>query len=325
MAAPLKTSFSEPLSLFTSFVRKLGEDREPKHPSLTTYRAAGTEYDTLKAALQTQIDTLATFAQSAAKEALALSERIGSFAFDASATPGGVPRQHQNARSNALHMTERSTAGLAKRTEQFATLIFDMDRTRSSSEGVEDIIKRKNRQLWDMFDEKESLRMELEAVRAKDNGVTTKELESANEDLTREHKKLIESKAALDEDLRKTRIEANAWKSLAENVQEMQEMAISAFERCNALERENIDLKEAMDAFAEGSASFTIQQLQKIITGLTEEVAKFKKREGTLKEKELTLRDKENHSIIKAMRKQTIELKVCNVASKHDLCRLYSC
>ncbi|KAI0818615.1 hypothetical protein BC629DRAFT_1730558 [Irpex lacteus] len=173
-----------------------------------------------------------------------------------------------------------------------------MDRTRSSSEGVEDIIKRKNRQLWDMFDEKESLRMELEAVRAKDNGVTTKELESTNEDLTREHKKLIESKAALDEDLRKTRIEANAWKSLAENVQEMQEMAISAFERCNALERENIDLKEAMDAFAEGSASFTIQQLQKIITGLTEEVAR-------------------NHSIIKAMRKQTIELKRRSTQSKN--------
>ncbi|KAI0093660.1 hypothetical protein BDY19DRAFT_989214 [Irpex rosettiformis] len=316
MSTPLRASFSEPISLFTSLVHKLSNSCEPTLPSSVAYHAAGTEYDTLKAALQSQLGTLATFAQSAAKEALALSERIGSFALDVSANPTVSFRQHQNARPNALlHTTERYTVGLAKRTEQFATLIFDTDRPRG--EGVENVIKRKNRQLWDIFDEKESIRMELEAVNAKRNEANVKELEAANEVLTRENKRLAESKEATEEVLRKTRIEANAWKSLAENVQEMQEMAISAFERCNALERENAELRDAMHAFAEGSTSYTIQQLQKIIASLTEEVSRFKKRECVLKEKEVSLRGKEDHSIIKAMRKQTRELKRRSLQNKN--------
>ena len=308
MAAPIRASLSEPISLFTSFIHRLSGDGEPAKSPSAAYHAAGAEYDTLKAALQSQLGTLATFAQSAAKEALALSERIGSFAFDVSVNP----TPYQNTRTTALHTTDRCAAGLAKRTEQFATLMFDMDRARVGGENVEDTIKRKNRQLWDMFDERECLRAELASLHTKENAANVKELEGANEVLTRENKRLLDSKEAVEEDLRKTTIEANAWKSLAENVQEMQEMAISAFERCNALERENNELRDAMHAFAEGSTSYTIQQLQRIISGLTEEVSKFKKRESVLKEKEIIVRDKENHSIIKAMRKQTRELKVCD-------------
>ena len=114
----------------------------------------------------------------------------------------------------------------------------------------------------------------------------------------------------LERDLKKAREESEAWRTLAQNVQEMQEMAMAAFERCNALEKENIELRQAMHAFAEGSASATVQQLQKIIAGLTEEVSLYKRREEDIKAKELSIRNKENKSIIKAMRKQTKELKV---------------
>ena len=93
-------------------------------------------------------------------------------------------------------------------------------------------------------------------------------------------------------------------------MQDMQEVAIRAFARCNALETENEELKQAIDAFAEGSASSTVQQLQKVVANLTEEVMQYRKREGDLKEKDNLARDKENNSIIRAMRKQTRELKV---------------
>jgi myosin heavy subunit len=305
MAAPLRASFSEPVSIFTSFVRKLGEDHHHYHHARLLHGATA-ECDDLRTALQSQLQTLATFAQSAAREALALTERIGSLTFDVPASAPAATRSH-----STTHPTNHceTAAGLAKRTEQFATLVFDTDRARPVGEGVEDVVKRKNRQLWDMFDEKECLQLELETTRAKADDECSR-LERTNESLSQEKECLAQSKKALEEDLRKTRIEADAWKSLAENVQEMQETAISAFERCNGLERENIELREAMHAFAEGSTTFTIQQLQKIISSLTEEVAAFKKREGVLKDKESTMREKENHSIIKAMRKQTRELKV---------------
>ncbi|KAI0341669.1 hypothetical protein BDW22DRAFT_259493 [Trametopsis cervina] len=305
MAAPtagLRASFSEPLSLFTSFARTFGEVCNHRQSPRSAHDAFGQDYEGVKTAIQMQLENLATFAQSTVKEALALTERIGTLKLDL--------RQDASERSNTLRPPDRCTEGLAQRTDHFATLIFDMDRARLTGEETEDIIKRKNRQLWNMFDEKETLRLELEIANLKRDDKKDTEMEHANEKLTRENSQLRESKELLEEDLRKTRIEADAWKSLAENVQEMQEMAISAFERCNALERENIELKEAMHAFAEGSTSFTVKQLQKIISSLTEEVSVFKKREGVLKEKENIMRDKENNSIIKAMRKQTRDLKV---------------
>lgn len=303
MATPLRTSFSEPLSLFGSLVHKL-ENSHPTTSEAVPFKTVSECHD-LKTTLQSQLETLATVAQSAAKQALELTERIGSLRL------GGSPNTRELGNTRTYHpLSDRHTADLAQRTEQFATLIFNMDHGTQRGDGAEDIIKHKNRQLWDLFDEKECLRLELETVRA--NRVDPKDLETrrTNELLSKENSRSREANEILEEDLRKTRMEADAWKSLAENVQEMQELAISAFERCNALERENIQLREAMHAFAEGSTSFTVQQLQKIIANLTEEVAHFKKREGTLKEKENMMRDKENNSIIKAMRKQTKELKV---------------
>ena len=129
-------------------------------------------------------------------------------------------------------------------------------------------------------------------------------------ELAEEHRALKATNLLLARDLAKAREEGDAWKTLAQNVQEMQEMAMAAFERCNTLEKENIELRQAMHTFAEGSASATIQQLQKIIASLTEEVSQYKKREEDIKSKEASLRNKENKSIIKAMRKQTKELKV---------------
>ncbi|EKM55442.1 uncharacterized protein PHACADRAFT_143775 [Phanerochaete carnosa HHB-10118-sp] len=131
----------------------------------------------------------------------------------------------------------------------------------------------------------------------------------ADAELVQEHAKLKAANIVLECDLKRTREEGEAWKSLAQNVQEMQEMAMAAFERCNALEKENIELRQAMHTFAEGSASATVQQLQTIIVSLTEEVSQYKKREEDIKARELSLRNKENNSIIKAMRKQTKELK----------------
>lgn len=132
----------------------------------------------------------------------------------------------------------------------------------------------------------------------------------ADEELVQDYTKLKQQNVALECNLQKAREEGEAWKSLAQNVQEMQEMAMAAFERCNALDKENVELRQAMHSFAEGSASATIQQLQKIILSLTEEVAQYKKREDDLKSKEAAVRNKENNIIIRAMRKQTKELKV---------------
>ncbi|KIP08130.1 hypothetical protein PHLGIDRAFT_388474 [Phlebiopsis gigantea 11061_1 CR5-6] len=128
-------------------------------------------------------------------------------------------------------------------------------------------------------------------------------------DLAEAHRALQVTNMRLARDLANAREQGEAWKTLAQNVQEMQEMAMAAFERCNALEKENVELRHAMHAFAEGSASVTIQQLQRIISSLTEEVTQYKKREEDLKTKEKSLRSKENNVIIKAMRKQTKELK----------------
>ena len=116
--------------------------------------------------------------------------------------------------------------------------------------------------------------------------------------------------ARLTRDLARAREEGEAWRTLAQNVQEMQEVAMAAFARSHALEKENVALRAAMHAFAEGSPSSTVQELQRIVVGLTEEIAQYKKREEDIKAKEAALRNKENHSIIKAMRKQTKELKV---------------
>ena len=131
-----------------------------------------------------------------------------------------------------------------------------------------------------------------------------------DQDLAKGHRALKDANMLLERDLQRSREECEAWKTLAQNVQEMQEMAMAAFERCNALEKENIELRQAMHAFAEGSASATVQQLQKIIAGLTEEVTQYKKREEDLRTKERSLRNEENNIIMKAMRKRTKELKM---------------
>ena len=135
-------------------------------------------------------------------------------------------------------------------------------------------------------------------------------LAQVDEELVQEHTRLAHANAGLTQDLAKAQAEGDAWRALAQNVQEMQEVAMAAFARSHALEKENVALRAAMHAFAEGSPSNTVQELQRIIVGLTEEIAQYKKREEDIKAKEATLRNKENHSIIKAMRKQTKELKV---------------
>lgn len=311
MATTVRASLSEPRSLFASIVRTPGED------SCAANRAAACKTTVacsdVKRTLQAQLETLASVAQSAARQALELNERIGSLRFDASPTA----REHGNARTY-LQLSDHHTADLARRTEQFAALIFDTDRGRQHGEGVDQILKHKNRQLWDLFDEKETLRLELHTVNTNQVDQRYLETKRTNHSLSKENSRLQRTNESLEEDLKKTRIEADAWKSLAENVQEMQELAIAAFERCNALERENIELRDAMHAFAEGSTSYTVQHLRKIIAGLTEEVAQYKQREGNLKEKENMMRDKENNSIIRAMRKQTRDLKVCPCAQSQS-------
>lgn len=143
-------------------------------------------------------------------------------------------------------------------------------------------------------------------------------------DLAEAHRALQVTNMRLARDLANAREQGEAWKTLAQNVQEMQEMAMAAFERCNALEKENVELRHAMYAFAEGSASVTIQQLQRIISSLTGEVTQYKKREEDLKTKEKSLRSKENNVIIKAMRKQTKELKVGRGIARCVTCHTHS-
>ena len=132
----------------------------------------------------------------------------------------------------------------------------------------------------------------------------------AMEILVQQNLRLTETKDALEAQLKEARTNIEVLKSKEKSVQDIQELAIAAFERCNALDTENAELKQAMETFAEGSASATVQQLQKVITNLSEELLQYKKREGDLKDKENIIRDKEHHSIIRAMRKQTRALKV---------------
>ncbi|PSR76060.1 hypothetical protein PHLCEN_2v8722 [Hermanssonia centrifuga] len=129
--------------------------------------------------------------------------------------------------------------------------------------------------------------------------------------LTHENRQLYESNKALEDSLQTMKADADFWKSQrAGRVQEMQELAMAAFERCNALETENTELKQAVHTFAAGSPTTTVQQLQKIVVNLTEELMRYRKREGDLKEKENIMRQKVNHNIVKAMRQQTEALKV---------------
>lgn len=128
--------------------------------------------------------------------------------------------------------------------------------------------------------------------------------------LAHENHQLTAQTRTLERALAQAREEGGAWKSLAQNVQAMQALAQTAFVRCNTLERENAELRQAVDAFAAGSPSTTVQELQKIIASLTGELAGYQKREADLKAKESIVRGKENNSIIRAMRKQTRELKV---------------
>ncbi|THH01416.1 hypothetical protein EW026_g1260 [Hermanssonia centrifuga] len=129
--------------------------------------------------------------------------------------------------------------------------------------------------------------------------------------LIHENQQLYESNKALEDSLQTMTADADFWESQrAGRVQEMQELAMAAFERCNALEAENTELKKAVHTFAAGSPTTTVQQLQKIVVNLTEELMRYRKREGDLKEKENIMRQKVNHNIIKAMRQQTEALKV---------------
>lgn len=127
--------------------------------------------------------------------------------------------------------------------------------------------------------------------------------------LAHENHQLTAQTRTLERALAQAREEGGAWKSLAQNVQAMQALAQTAFVRCNTLERENAELRQAVDAFAAGSPSTTVQELQKIIASLTGELAGYQKREADLRAKESIVRGKENNSIIRAMRKQTRELK----------------
>lgn len=197
-----------------------------------------------------------------------------------------------------------------------------------SDDATVDALRQRNRQILELLNENESLRTQLDSVRqeaeqqasakhrAKIEAERKSRLESetnaskATEILVQQNLRLTEARDSLQRKLAAAKAESEAWKEMAHNVQDIQEVAISAFERCNALDAENEDLRRAMHTFAEGSTSATVQQLQTIITNLTAEVAQYKRREGDLRSKENVLRSKENNSIIRAMRKQTRELKV---------------
>lgn len=132
--------------------------------------------------------------------------------------------------------------------------------------------------------------------------------------LEQENLDLSARMSSLERELHSSKSIGEAWKAEARNVQNMQEIAVAAFERCNALETENVQLKQAIHAFAEGSTNHTVKGLRHIISDLTREVAQYKKRERNLQDKETQMRSKENASIIEDMRKQTEDLKVSGTA-----------
>ncbi|KAJ3559397.1 hypothetical protein NM688_g369 [Phlebia brevispora] len=189
----------------------------------------------------------------------------------------------------------------------------------------EDALHQKNRQILELLKENEALHSRLDREHAEQElaakylaelkAERKRRLESeasgekATEILVEQNLRLTEAKDVLQAQLTEAKADLEAWEIKARNVQDMQAVAVTAFERCNALEAENAALTQAMNTFAEGSTSATVQELQKIITNLTTELAQYKRREFDIKEKENTIRDKENHSIIRAMRKQTRELK----------------
>lgn len=203
-----------------------------------------------------------------------------------------------------------------------------------------DILRQKNRQLLELLNENERLRLQLDTARgdaATSKAKLSAELEAqrklhldseenaakAMDVLVEQNLRLTDRKDTLEAELQAAGEDAEERnQSRAENIQELQELAMAAFERCNALESENVDLKQAMHTFAQGSTSATIQQLQKIITNLTKEVAQYKKRDTDLKAKENALRDKGNNSIIRAMRRQTRELKVGRTDGYYDFFRV---
>ncbi|KAI0082673.1 hypothetical protein K474DRAFT_1654809 [Panus rudis PR-1116 ss-1] len=121
---------------------------------------------------------------------------------------------------------------------------------------------------------------------------------------------LMQRLRTTQDELEHTKQISEGWKVQAGGAQAMQAMAISAFERCCVLERENRHLKAALQSFLDGSSSTTVQELQKIVSDLTEEVAQYRKREADLQFKESKLSDKENSNILQEMRRQTAEIKL---------------
>ena len=73
MAATLPASISEPLCLYTSLIQALGQGAITAFPAHPQHNI-NVHCEHLKNALQAQLQTLASFAQSAAKEALELTE-----------------------------------------------------------------------------------------------------------------------------------------------------------------------------------------------------------------------------------------------------------
>lgn len=150
------------------------------------------------------------------------------------------------------------------------------------------------------------------------HGQETEKYENTIRALEQENADLSVRTSSLARELHNAKAMSETWKAEARHVQNMQEIAVSAFERCNNLERENLQLKQAMHAFAEGSTSNTVKELRQIIGDLTRDLAQYKKRERALQAKETQMRSKENATIIEDMRKQTEDLKVRRLLEYHD-------
>lgn len=229
--------------------------------------------------------------------------------------------------------SDASVVGLAQKVGQLVSLVVNMEHDRGSRGNCEDVLRREIRTLHDQkdslhlqvaslrkilrtssrrlndcvdastvaMDMERGLRQEVEA-KARRSEAQVKSLLDENAHLTR-------AKAAVERELVLAVADSKAWQNKVRAAQDMQEMAMTTYHRCEALEKENAELRQAMHVFAQGSTTVIVQQLQVMIERLSDDLAQQKKlNAATLSKDKKNYRD-ENTNMLGEMRKKTTVLQ----------------
>lgn len=225
---------------------------------------------------------------------------------------------------------------LSQRVEQLVSLVVKMEQERTAREDIEHSLRR---EILTLHGEKEDLQMQVaslkEVLRTSMRRLndcvdasaiamdTERELrheieakarraEDRMKSLVEENDHLLQAKAAVENELSIVSADAKVWRSKIRATQNMQEVAMVTYHRCETLEKENSELRQVMHVFAKGSTSMIVQQLQIVIERLANELRDVKKRGASLLAEVKEDHIGENALVLDEMRTKTNALQVCS-------------